>query len=297
MKKYILFVGVLGVFSLWAGCTGGDNGPLSPIDDDSSALESSGSAKSSSSAEKKKSSSSGKQTSSAESSTDTTVIHKEVVLDTNNRGPLSYPSSAVVFCWDEDCDARRNPISSSSSSSSEKIVIGQSSESNEPPTVNGNSMTDNRNGKTYKLQNVGGKLWMAQDLNYERSGSMCFSKNNSNCEKYGRLYTFSSAQGACPAGWRLPNRNEAQAVINASDYPWSYSGRCKEGDCDFTEKMGFHWIDTEPQDGDKNFDSNKGDKFAVIIVEKEPGYAGDDTQKFFQVDEKAKHFSVRCVQE
>ena len=53
----------------------------------------------------------------------------------------------------------------------------------------------------------------------------------------------------------------------------------------------------EPQDGDKNFDSNKGDKFAVIIVEKEPGYAGDDTQKFFQVDEKAKHFSVRCVQE
>ena len=81
-------------------------------------------------------------------------------------------------------------------------------------------------------------------------------------------------------------------------YPWSYSGRCKDGNCDFTEKMGFHWTSATPQDGDKNFDSNKGDSYAVIIVEKEPDYAGEGAeQKFFQVDSKAKFFSVRCVQE
>ena len=61
--------------------------------------------------------------------------------------------------------------------------------------------------------------------------------------------------------------------------------------------MGFHWTSATPQDGDKNFEENKGDSYAVIIVEKEPGYAGDNDQKFFQVDEKGKHFSVRCVQE
>lgn len=296
MKNHILFVGILGVFSLWAGCTGGDNGPLSPIDDESNISDSGESAKSSSSA-KSKSSSSGKVNSSADDSNSTDVVHKEIYKEKKRPdSTLSYPSSGI-FCWDENCDARNSSSSSAASSSSEEIVIGQSSESNVPPTVNGNSMTDNRDGKTYKLQNVGGKLWMAQDLNHEMSNSMCFDKSNANCEKYGRLYTFGAAQKACPTGWKLPNRNEAQSILNASDYPWSYSGRCKEGDCDFTGKMGFHWIDTKPQDGDKNFDSNKGDKFAVIIVEKEPGYAGDDTQKFFQVDEKAKHFSVRCVQE
>lgn len=294
MKNYILFVGVLGVFSLFAGCTTGDEGPLAPIDDGSSALESSESVASSSSAEKAKSSS-GNAASSEEHSNDTTIIHTEIIVKREIDSTTTYVSSGI-FCWTEGCE--KDFISSSSvSSSSETIIIAQSSESNEPPTVNGNTMTDNRDGKSYKLQNVGGKLWMAQDLNHEMSNSMCFDKSNANCEKYGRLYTFGAAQKACPTGWKLPNRNEAQAVINASDYPWSYSGRCKEGDCDFTGKMGFHWIDTEPQDGDKNFDSNKGDKFAVIIVEKEPGYAGDDTQKFFQVDEKAKHFSVRCVQE
>ena len=296
MKNHILFVGILGVFSLFAGCTGGDNHPLSP-DDESNISDSGESAKSSSSAGKNKSSSSGEPSSSADDSDSTDVVHKEIYKEKKRPdSTLSYPSSGI-FCWDEDCDARRNPISSSSSSSSEEIVIAESSESNVPPTVNGNSMTDNRDGKTYKLQNVGGKLWMAQDLNHEMSNSMCFDKSNANCEKYGRLYTYNAAQKACPTGWKLPNRNEAQSILNASDYPWSYSGRCKEGDCDFTGKMGFHWTTATAQEGDKKYGENSGEKFAVIIVEKEPDYAGEDTPKFFQVDEKAKFFSVRCVQE
>ncbi|MBR4785013.1 MAG: hypothetical protein IK012_07140 [Fibrobacter sp.] len=297
MKNHILFVGILGVFSLFAGCTtDGDKHPLYPIDEESSATDSADSAKSSSSAGKNKSSSSGEPSSSVDGSDTSSVVHKEFYMEEKENRELSYPSSGI-FCWDEDCDARRNPISSSSSSSSEKIIIAESSESNVPPTVNGNSMTDNRDGKTYKLQNVGGKLWMAEDLNHEMSNSMCFDKSNANCDKYGRLYTFTAAQKACPTGWKLPNRNEAQTILNASDYPWSYSGRCKEGDCDFTGKMGFHWTTATAQEGDKKYGENSGEKFAVIIVEKEPDYAGEDTPKFFQVDEKAKFFSVRCVQE
>ncbi len=295
MKKYVLFAGVLGVFSLFAGCTDTDTG-LDPIDDGGVAEESSSSAKASS-GDKEKSSSSAKSNSSSEKSSnskDTTTIHQQVI-DSSDTGPLTYPSSGI-FCWNAGCEAEFASSSSAAPSSSESIIIALSSESTEPPTVNGNTMVDNRNNKTYQLKSVGGKLWMAQDLNYERSGSMCFNNENSNCNKYGRLYTFSSAQEACPAGWRLPNRNEAQAVINADDYPWSYSGRCKGSECDFTEKMGFHWTTATPQDGDKNFGEKSGE-IAVIIVEKEPSYAGEDTQKFFQVDEKPKYFSVRCVQE
>ena len=90
---------------------------------------------------------------------------------------------------------------------------------------------------------------------------------------------------------------KAQAVIDDESFPWSYSGRCKEGNCDFTKKMGFHWTSATPQSSDKNYGEKTGE-IGVIIVEKEPEYAGSEENiKFFQVDEKSKFFSVRCVQE
>ena len=302
MKKYILLVGVLGIFSLYAGCSDDNGNALAPANEDDTATESSSSVKASSGNESKDESSSSEKPSSSDGKakpgpTDTTTIHQQVyVTDSGAIAASSYVSSGI-FCWTEGCEAQFASSSSAASSSSEKIVIEVSSESSEPPEVNGDRMTDKRDGKSYKLQNVAGKLWMAEDLAYETSNSMCFDKNEANCTKYGRLYTYNSATHACPAGWRLPNRNEAQSAINAEDFPWSYSGRCKGESCDFTEQMGFHWTEATAQDGDKNFESNKGDGYAVIIVEKEPGYAGDNDQKFFQVDEKSKHFSVRCVQE
>ena len=301
MKKYILLVGVLGIFSLFAGCSDDNSNALAPVDGDDTATESSSSVKASSGNESKDMSSSSEKPSSSDGKakpgpTDTTTIHQPVyVTDSGAIAASSYVSSGI-FCWTEGCEAQFASSSSAASSSSEKIIIEVSSESSEPPEINGDRMTDKRDGKSYKLQNVAGKMWMAQDLNYEKSGSMCFNNEDANCTKYGRLYTFSSAQEACPAGWRLPNRNEAQAVINDESFPWSYSGRCKTGECDFTEKMGFHWTSATPQDGDKNYGEKTGE-IAVIIVEKEPGYAGEETPKFFQVDEKAKYFSVRCVQE
>ena len=301
MKKYILLVGVLGIFSLFAGCSDDNSNALAPVDGDDTATESSSSVKASSGNESKDMSSSSEKPSSSDGKakpgpTDTTTIHQQVyVTDSGTLAASSYVSSGI-FCWTEGCEAQFASSSSAASSSSEKIIIEVSSESSEPPEINGDRMTDKRDGKSYKLQNVAGKMWMAQDLNYERSGSMCFNNEDANCTKYGRLYTFSSAQEACPAGWRLPNRNEAQAVINDESFPWSYSGRCKTGECDFTEKMGFHWTSATPQDGDKNYGEKTGE-IAVIIVEKEPSYAGEETPKFFQVDEKPKYFSVRCVQE
>jgi hypothetical protein len=62
--------------------------------------------------------------------------------------------------------------------------------------------------------------------------------------------------------------------------------------------MGFHWTSATPQSGDKNFDTNTGDSYTVIIVEKSPDYVKEeDNPKFFQVDSKTKRFSVRCVQD
>jgi uncharacterized protein (TIGR02145 family) len=70
--------------------------------------------------------------------------------------------------------------------------------------------TDSRDGQKYLSAEIGGKRWMAQNLNYEpRPGnSWCYNNDVSNCNKYGRLYDWNTAKTICPSGWRLPSRKE-----------------------------------------------------------------------------------------
>jgi uncharacterized protein (TIGR02145 family) len=55
---------------------------------------------------------------------------------------------------------------------------------------------------------IGGKKWMTKNLNIETADSWCYNNREDNCEKYGRLYTWESANRACPIGWRLPSRDD-----------------------------------------------------------------------------------------
>jgi len=77
-----------------------------------------------------------------------------------------------------------------------------------------NTLVDSRDGKKYKTVLIGGKRWMAANLNYEGKG-VWYNNDVAMGNKYGRLYTWADARIIAPAGWHLPSDEEWNALCQA----------------------------------------------------------------------------------
>jgi uncharacterized protein (TIGR02145 family) len=70
------------------------------------------------------------------------------------------------------------------------------------------TLTDERDGQEYKTIMIGNTYIMAENLRYMTGDAVYYDNDPENGEVYGMLYKWETALDACPAGWRLPTRNE-----------------------------------------------------------------------------------------
>ena len=158
--------------------------------------------------------------------------------DDTSSSPVDDPVSSAIESSSSSDDSLESSAHSSSSekqvnssdvaSSSGDAAPSSSGEASSSSSLAPNSsaadsygtLTDERDGQTYKTVTIGTHTWMAENLNYETVFSFCYNNKKENCDKYGRLYVWDLAKEACPSGWGLPSLEEFQALVAAvGGYP------------------------------------------------------------------------------
>lgn len=194
-----------------------------------------------------------------------------------------------------------------------KKIVGDIPLMNKNDIKDESLLIDARDGQRYKTVKIDEQVWMAENLNYSTNDSWfvkkkgCDPAQNTNCNIYGRLYTWNAARNACPNGWRLPSKSDFDVLLNtvgakniAGKLLKSKEGWKNKGNG--TDVLGFSvWpVGIRNLKGifklggyESHFwcSSDKGSKACNMLLD-------SDTEKvYLGLDEKKNGFSVRCIKD
>ncbi len=190
------------------------------------------------------------------------------------------------------------------------------------------SFADSSDNKNYKTVKIGSQTWMAENLNDNIDGSVCYNNDNSNCDKYGRLYDWAAAmnlssscnsaycrskigakhRGICPAGFHIPTDAEWSALYQYTDgtngrgvklktaSDWTYYSGLPSG----TDNFGFAALPGGFGNPNGNFYSAGFRSFWWSSSESSNTYAYGWGIHFHEKSYRDKYvksnlFSVRCI--
>ena len=113
----------------------------------------------------------------------------------------------------------------------------------EPVSITYDTLTDERDGQTYRTVKIGEQTWMAQNLNYQTDSSWCYENSIDSCSKYGRLYNWMTSKAVCPKGWMLPSREDWKNLVTTAG-GWETAGKRLKSKSGWNDYCG---DDDEPQ--------------------------------------------------
>jgi len=240
-------------------------------------------------------------------------------VESSSSSAVSPSSSSVV-------------ASSSSRASSSSVERSSSSVAPSSSAISSSSYSDGDSGddiSNYRTVRIGTQTWMAENLNYNVSGSKCYNNEESNCAIYGRLYNWTTAmalpsdcnrtpcssqisskhRGICPSGWHIPSDDEWTTLTDfvgedagtklKSKTGWESYSDVPSG----TDEYGFSALPGGNGDSDGSFHyvgkdsywwsaSNYGSNYAY---NRHMFYGNEDV--YYINGGKDNLFSVRCVQD
>lgn len=149
---------------------------------------------------------------------------------------------------------------------------------NEPvecPTIQyENEIYDLRDCNHYKILTFGTQTWMTENLNYNgcetKGQNWCYGGDAANCQKYGRLYTWTAAmgidskfqkqyttlsgtqRGICPEGFHIPSDAETDILIayleennNIAEFNFQFGGKNNFAGYADLDRTAYFWTADE----------------------------------------------------
>ncbi len=95
------------------------------------------------------------------------------------------------------------------------------------------TLTDVRDGEIYKTIQIGNINIMAENLRYMTGEAVYYDNDPGYGEEYGLLYKWETALEACPAGWRLPTRNEYDMIREYLGGEYVAGGKLKKSGTEY----------------------------------------------------------------